>query len=285
MRKKSHGTVQKWVDSISSSTADESEIAAKEKNSNCDNSELNANVDEASASGISVKGKVIISEICSKLSVNEKLKSKKIQEFKNLLSKTTQKIQTTKDQEEEKSAEMHEEESDDKNDNIVDEDEDKALDSSKEIESEEVDSKTNNLSVQRCHISVLGRSSSENPNPATKSRRLTDIGRSFSVAHDDSQLPIDSSENLIYDVEEDTSITIPSLNTSSSVLSNKTSSNSQLDKNAATLRQPMGHMRPLREHTVSEGHYSPQVLPKNPLLRDSSFQVSFPLIRFYFQHF
>lgn len=286
MRKKSH-VVQKWVDSIN----------VVDENINCDSNELNINESEPSTSEVeagsttaSVKEK--FSEICNKLNVNEKLKGKKI-DLKNLISKTTHKIKRqssrdTLDMEQPQQQQQHLDE--EVSDNLIDKaeqsddvkakiesitnnnnnkSEDKDNEDEVEVEEEgQNEIKSDTLTVQRCHISVLGRSSSENPNPPSRNRRLTDIGRSFSVAND-SELPIDSSENLIYDADEDVSIAIPSsFETSPSVLSNTTNSNNQLDK--ATLRPSL---RPLREHTVSEGHYSPHVLPKNPLLRDSSFQV------------
>lgn len=179
--------------------------------------------------------KVKLNDICNKLS----LKSK------DLIAKTSQKLKR-----EELSMEQT------NNDAAV---------------SDEIIPESSGLNVQRSHIGVLGRSSSENPNP--RSRRLNEIGRSFSVAHEN-DLPItqNSSENLIYDADEDISITIPSLNTSPSIISistNRSLSNSQLTPRTASLLQA----RALREHTVSEGHQSPQVQPKNPLLRDASFQV------------
>lgn len=285
MRKKSHVTVQKWIS-----------VTEEEKN-NCDSNELNINEPSTSSgSGASVKGK--ISEICNKFNVNEKLKNKKI-ELKNLISKTTQKIKRESSKEDKTHHKMDQNQQmaddemrnkqcdneleqikDDVNDTInnkenesnindrVDNEESLVTDEPEEVtkEEEEIKSEPNKLTTQRCHISVLGRSSSENPNPRTK--RLRDIGRSFSVAND-GDLPNDSADNLIYD-DEDVSIANPSFNTSPSVLSNN-----HLDKNLANLRPSLGNMRPLREHTVSEGHYSPHVLPKNPLLRDGSFQVSF----------
>lgn len=253
MRKKSPATIQKWVDSIAvddseTPTASRVETIVEEASSNCDSG-------EASTSGASDNLKEKLNVICSKLSVNEKLKSKKL-DFKNLIAKTSQKLKR------ESSVELPMEQENDENSSEVATTEDEAKpDASK-------------LTVQRSHIGVLGRSSSENPNPSTsRNRRLTDIGRSFSVAHDN-ELPTadSSSENLIYDADEDISITIPSLNTSPSIISNNTNhsaSNSQLAPARANLLQ----MKPVREHTVSEGHQSPQVLARNPLLRDSSFQV------------
>lgn len=253
MRKKSTvQTVQKWVDSISLAVdEDKVEGAESEKQINCDNSELNAGQQPSTSSEESttgVKGK--LTEICNKLNVNEKLKSKKVQEFKNLLAKTTQKIKNKKVEVkmDEKEEEIVKEEENDKNEENV----------------EEINE--NNTEIRRCHLSTLGRSVSESPRPPPRTRRLTDIGRSFSVAHDNELPTTDSSENLIYDADDDTSIAIASPNiTSPSVMSN-----SQLDRNLFGLRPPE---RPLRMHTVSEGHYSPHVLPKNQLLRDCSFQV------------
>lgn len=256
MRKKSPATIQKWVDSIA---VDESEnpVAEQskqqtilEENLICDNKELKH--DAPSTSGVNDHLKVKINEICSRLTVNDKLKGRKL-DFKNLLAKTTQKLKSEPSME------------DKLRDTIVEE----------EVSAEEEPKQENfNLTVQRSHIGVLGRSSSENPNPVpSRNRRLIDIGRSFSVANDN-ELPTaeNSSENLIYDADEDISITIPSLNTSPSIVSNNTNhslSNSQLVPRRANLPE----MRSVREHTVSEGHQSPQVQPKNPLLRDSSFQV------------
>lgn len=252
MRKKSPATIQKWVDSIAvddsetPTTASRVETIVEEASSNCDSG-------EASTSD-NLKGKLNV--ICSKLSVNEKLKSKKL-DIKNLIEKTSQKLKR------ESSVELPMEHEDDEKSSEVATTED------------EIKPDTSKLAVQRAsHIGVLGRSSSENPNPSTsRNRRLTDIGRSFSVAHDN-ELPTadSSSENLVYDADEDISITIPSLNTSPSIISNNTNhsaSNSQL----APARVNLLQMKPVREHTVSEGHQSPQVLARNPLLRDSSFQV------------
>jgi hypothetical protein len=287
MRKKSHVTVQKWVDSISvTHDTDDTD------NVNCDNNnELNVN-QEPSTSGGSVKEKFTV--ICNKLHVNEKIKSKKI-EFKNLLTKTSQKLKKENSKElsrqssHDNSMDVQQQQAqkpdstENEDENVIDEqlnkEDDKSLvcqieanDDDENKQGKEVDN-VKNLTIQRCHISVLGRSCSENPNPITRARRLTDIGRSFSVANDN-ELPVNSCENLIYDADEDMSIATPSFHTSPSLLSNKTNSNNQLDnKNLSILRPSLSHMRPLREHTVSEGHYSPQQLPKNPLLRDSSFQV------------
>lgn len=280
MRKKSHVTVQKWVDSIAVTAPDD-------KHSNCDSKELNVDEEPSTSggSGTSVKGK--FTEICNKFNVNEKLRSKKI-DLKNLITKTTQKYnkkdsspikdileptstmeqQQNDDESSEKRDNDEREQIDDKNgvnpnDRTVNKDTCDAKEE-QEITTNEDESNLNKLTVQRCHISVLGRSSSENPNPPLRNKRLNDIGRSFSVANDN-ELPTDSTDNLIYDADE---------SLLSSVLSMKAASNNQLDKNSSTLRPTMGTVRPLREHTVSEGHYSPHVLPKNPLLRDSSFQVS-----------
>lgn len=258
MRKKSPATIQKWVDSIA---VDEIESPGADKpkgiseaNSNCDSNELKSDEPSTSGANENLRGK--LNEICSKLSVNEKLKNKK-HEFKNLLVKTTQKLKRELSQD----SSMEQ-----KNDEIPN-DKTKATD--------DVNPEMNKLTVQRCPIGMLGRSSSENPNPInSRNRRLNDIGRSFSVANDN-EIPTaeNSSENLIYDADEDISITIPSLNTSPSIISNNTNqslSNSQLFVGKVNILQ----LKPLREHTVSEGHQSPQVQTKNPLLRDSSFQVS-----------
>lgn len=253
MRKKSNVTVQKWVDSIAVDEEDKNVLGderEKQNKQDCDNSELNVEKPSSSReASAGVKGK--ITEICNKLNVNEKLKSKKVQEFKNLFVKTTEKISKSKT---EINMEQHEIE-DDKN--CVNKEDD-------EQKNEEDESKIEIEKNKRCHLSMLGRSVSENPRPSLRTRRLTDIGRSFSVAHDNELPTNDLCENLIYDVEDDTSLAIPL--SSPSVINN-----SKLDRNLSALRPPE---RPLRMHTVSEGHYSPCVLQKNQLLRDCSFQVS-----------
>lgn len=254
MRKKSPATIQKWVDSIAvddseTPTCSRVETIIEEAPSNCDSGEA------SSTSGTSENLKGKLNEICGKLNVNEKLKSKTL-DFKNLLAKTSQKLKR------ESSVELPMEQENDENSSEVAATED------------EIKPDASKLTVQRCHIGVLGRSSSENPNPTpSRNRRLNQIGRSFSVANEN-ELPTagNSSENLIYDADEDISITIPSLNTSPSIISNNTNhstSNSQLAPHRANLLAT----KPLREHTVSEGHQSPQVHARNPLLRDSSFQV------------
>lgn len=229
MRKKSPATIQKWVDSIS---VDQSEKPIEAENVNCDSIELKVDQPSTSSTNDNLKGK--INEICSKLSV----KGKKL-ELKNLLTKKV-KRESSRDSTMEQ-----------KNDDET-KDEDKLEDA---------------LKVQRQHIGALGRSSSENPNPTRK--RLTEIGRSFSVANDSElQANETSAENLIFDADEDISITIPSITTSPSVISNNTNhslSNSQL------VAKNLLHRPARAERTVSEGagpHFA-----KNPLLRDSSFQV------------
>lgn len=258
MRKKSPATIQKWVDSIA---ADESEASSalkeipEEEIPNCDSNELKGS--EPSTSAPKDNLKVKFNEICSKLS----LKGKKL-EFKNLLARTSQKLsressmEQTNDEDLECTSTKHESESTSKD----------------EINPEMKTFAT----VQRRHIGLLGRStSSEIPSPAPSRRRLHDIGRSKTIGvANEKELPTaeSSSENLIYDADEEISITIPSIQTSPSSISNNMNhslSNSQLTPGKVNLLP----MRPLREHTVSEGHQSPQVQPKNPLLRDSSFQV------------
>jgi hypothetical protein len=273
MRKKSPATIQKWVDSIAVDETPKDCETIEEETSNCD-------INEASTSGENLKVK--LNEICSKLSA----KGKKI-EFKNLLKlKIESSMEPTHDTEQE-----NQELVEDSGEKCSQESEEKCSEDSNEkcshepnqippepiINLETPQSQTendkqpppqdeiNSLTVQRCPLAVLGRSSSENP---PRHRRLNDIGRSFSVSHEN-EMEMHSSENLIYDADEDISITIPSLNTSSSIVSNNTNqslSNSQLVPGRPT-------MRAAREHTVSEGHQSPHIQPRNPLLRDSSFQV------------
>lgn len=236
MRKKSPAAIQRWVDSIAEEGGEPSKETIDEESPKCDSSELKA--EESTTKECNENLKVKLNDICNKLS----LKSK------DLITKTSQKLK--------------------REDLTMERKIDEVGDTSKD----EITPDRSSLTVQRSHIGVLGRSSSENPNP--RSRRLNTIGRSFSVANEN-DLPIaqNSSENLIYDCDEDISITIASLNTSPSIISNITNqslSNSQPTPQRTSLLQA----RPLREYTVSEGHQSPQVQPpKNPLLRDASFQV------------
>lgn len=260
MRKKSPATIQKWVDSIAvdggeKPSASTTNHPIEEETLNCDSNELKINEPSTSDTNENLKGR--LNEICSKLS----LKNKKL-EIKNLIAKTSQKLKRGSSQDQP----MEQDDDDNSNDTLKDEE--------TPLHDEITPSEGNNLRIQRCHIGKLGRSSSENPSPApSRNRRLNEIGRSFSVANEN-ELPAapDSSENLIYDADEDISITIPSPNTSSSIISintNHSLSNSQLMPSKVNLLP----MKPLREHTVSEGHQSPHVQHKNPLLRDSSFQV------------
>lgn len=234
MRKKSPATIQKWVDSIAEEGGEPSKETVDEEAPKCDSNEPKTEESTTKESNENLKEK--LNDICSKLS----LKSK------DLIAKTSQKLKREGLLMERKNDEVRSATSKD-----------------------EIIPEKSSLSVQRSHIGVLGRSSSENPKP--RSRRLNEIGRSFSVANE-SDLPIaqNSSENLIYDCDEDISITIPSLNTSIiSISTNHSQSNSQLTPQRASLLQA----RSLREYSASEGHQSPQVPPKNPLLRDASFQV------------
>ena len=267
MRKKSPAKLQKWVDSIAvdeSKTTNESEIY-EDENPNCD-------INEASTSGENLKVK--LNEICSKLSA----KGKKI-EFKNLLKlKLKNSMEQTKDNGKENQEDQVQ---------SCDDNEESCLNLSSSIrnlenqihldrivskshekfcQSQSDNDKNQPPSNQRCPLSVLGRSSSENP---PRNRRLNDIGRSFSVS-DEKYIESNSSENLIYDADEDISITIPMQYKSSSIITNKTNQSLSYSQ----MMPGRQSMRPAREHTVSEGHQSPLVQPRNPLLRDSSFQVS-----------
>lgn len=260
MRKKSPATIQKWVDSIAVDGGEKPSATTtiqpiEEETFNCDSNELK--IDEPSTSDTNENLKVRLNEICSKLS----LKNKKT-EIKNLIAKTSQKLQRGSSQDQ-----PMEQDDDDSNDTIKDD--------ATPVHDEITPITGSSLRVQRCHIGKIGRSSSENPSPgpSSRNRRLNDIGRSFSVANEN-ELPAapDSSENLIYDADEDISIAIPSFNTSPSIISintNQSISNSQLTPSKINLLS----MKPLREHTMSEGRQSPHVQHKNPLLRDSSFQV------------
>jgi len=280
MRKKSPASIQKWVDSIAKEDeADEQQQQQRHQStSTSDSKELNKIEEPSTSAAVNEKLKGKINELCNKLNV----KNKKI-DFKNLLTKTTQKLKKGLSEDEQAGMEQNEEHNNKISNMTADDDDDDDDEEDGEEEGDDVEEPeinlsngdTNKLSIQRCHIGLLGRSSSENPNP--RSRRLNDIGRSFSVATDNEiALAANgiSTENFIYDADEDISITIPS--TSPSIISNNTNmslSNSQLDRNLNVPgRSPV--LRSLREHTVSEGHQSPQALPKNPLLRDSSFQVT-----------
>lgn len=140
--------------------------------------------------------------------------------------------------------------------------------------------------IAKYHIGVLGRSASENLQKSPPRLRLNQIGRSFSVRMDN-DIPAtsaDSTDNLIYDIDDGADI-IPSINTSpgfnTSIISNSvlvSPGSSHFDRNLSVPGRHHSPNSPLRrvarEHTVSEGHQSPQIHHKNPLLRDSSFQVS-----------
>lgn len=277
MRKKSPASIQKWVDSIADDdvvdesrlTSNETTIAAatiKEEEILDDSKICDENDDDASTSLKSGGGKnenlkVKLNEICNKFNVNETLKSKKT-ELKNLISKTTLKLkrETTLDENHSPMEQTNDQKASDKQfePEIIDEGEEEQI--------------KDTLNTPRAHIALLGRSSSENPNP--KHKRLSEIGRSFSVTNE-SDLPNNrndpSSENLIYDADEDISITLPSPNLSSTTISASTNQNLL---NSERRRSSLLQIKPAREHTVSEGHASPLIQPKNPLLRDSSFQVS-----------
>lgn len=269
MRKKSPATIQKWVDSIATDEADNGELASnqpantstsqlateanKEKQTILDESTKCSDDATTSASNLKVK----LNEICNKLNVNETLKCKR-SELKNLIEK---KLKMSGEESvavapNKMTTEVMNEQNDDK-------------------PTEEDD----HLTAQRAaRLGAIGRSSSENPRP--RNRRLAAIGRSFSVSsneNDPPQAPNDDDKNFIYDApDEDISITIPSLNTSSTLSnSNNESQNlSQIQHSSPVLRRTsLLQIKPPRQHTVSEGHASPIVQSKNPLLRDSSFQV------------
>lgn len=303
MRKKSPATIQKWVDSIATDDADEEtnrltitgigsnpienashSIANKEEvldeSTRCTEADdLKIDDDATTTTSKTENLKVKLNEICNKLNVNETLRSKQ-SELKNLITKTSLKLKrevssttATSDQQVEES-EIDTPPMEQKNDKKIDE----------TLTAEAIDGvedKNSNLTAQkRARIGVLGRSSSENPRPRHK--RLSDIGRSFSVSNENELPGSDknlSSENLIFDVDEDISITTPSLNTSSTLLSNSNNTTSQNLSQIhqlppqLTSRSSLLQIRPVRQHTVSEGHASPIVQSKNPLLRDSSFQV------------
>lgn len=275
MRKKSPASIQKWVDSIADDDVnDESRLTSNEtpiKEEILDNSKLSCDVvidnEDASTSLKSGKNenlKVKLNEICNRLNVNETLKSKKT-ELKNLIEKTTLKLKSEPSTSMEQEQEQQSKNDDDDNQPPKDEEVEKV----EELVDDNKNS-TNLVPPQRAHISVLGRSSSENPK--AKNKRLSDIGRSFSVANEN-DLPNNnnSSENLIYDADEDISITLPSPNLSSTTISNSTNQNNMISERR---RSSLLQIKPTREHTVSEGHASPLIQPKNPLLRDSSFQVN-----------
>lgn len=298
MRKKSPATIQKWVDSIATDDVDDEtcrhtssgsnpienasqSIANKEEildeSIRCnDGDDFKIDDDATTTTSKAENLKVKLNEICNKLNVNETLRNKRC-ELKNLITKTSLKLKreesstiTTKDHQVEEESQIDpppmEEQTNDKKIN--------------ETKAEEVEVKNSILTAQRARIGVLGRSSSENPRPRHK--RLSDIGRSFSVSNEN-ELPgkekNTSNENLIFDLDEDISITIPSLNTSSTISNsnNATSQNlSQTQQLPPQLisRSSLLQIKPARQHTVSEGHASPIVQSnKNPLLRDSSFQV------------
>lgn len=295
MRKKSPATIQKWVDSIATDDADDnnessrpatgnssSNISSRNNNNKFANAsqsdeanketvldesteptsdDVKADNDDATTTTSKTENlKVKLNEICNKLNVNEALRSKH-SELKNLIQKTSHKLKSEGDKVDappkQQTMETNQQQTDDKPTETSDDD-------------------RSNLTAQRARIGVLGRSSSENPKKP-RNKRLSDIGRSFSVSNESESASNDdknssSNENFIYDVDEDISITIPSLNTSSTISNSQNLSQTQ-QQPPLTSRTSLLQIKPARQHTVSEGHASPIVQSKNPLLRDSSFQV------------
>lgn len=142
----------------------------------------------------------------------------------------------------------------------------------------------NLLNVSKSHIGLIGRSSSENPKPAFKKSRLQEIGRSFSVQDNDvpDKIVIDSTEDLIYDIDDESTSNpcnnnlYPSLNTSLKSINSNMSSASQNNLNSSiNLKSvPLSPInKSIHDHALSEGHNSRRN-SRGHMLRDCSFQVS-----------
>lgn len=130
------------------------------------------------------------------------------------------------------------------------------------------------LSVSKnLSIGIIGRSSSENPQTKSSSKRfrLNDIGRSFSVQEpeDPKKATLDSSDNLIYDIDDESS---SKSNLAPSLATSSRSINSNNNLNSYVKSVPISPInRSFREELLSESH-SPRNL-RSAFLRDSSFQV------------
>ena len=303
MRKKSPATIQKWVDAISTEEVGNLDVTVDiaksnlhagvqvlDDKDNCDkdnvHSSLAVNGDEkrgpiASTSHDNIKllSKEKFNNFYHKLNVN----TKRI-DLKSLLAKTTEKFSpVTVTIPEVIDKDLVLKETCKESINMI-----KEIDTPKHKNDMKLNIKDgmDKRFVAKYHIGVLGRSASENLQKTPPRLRLNQIGRSFSVRMDN-DIPAtstDSTDNLIYDIDDGADI-IPSLDTSpvfntsiinSSVLVSPGSSH--LDRNLSVPGRHHSPNSPLRrvarEHTVSEGHQSPHIHHKNPLLRDSSFQVS-----------
>lgn len=304
MRKKSPATIQKWVDAISTEEVGNLDVTVDIAKSNlhvdvqefndkhnCDKDKLHSSltvngeekrgpIASTSHDNIKLLSKEKFNNFYHKLNVN----TKRI-DLKSLLAKTTEKFSpvavTIPEVIDNKDLTLKE--TCNESINMI-----KKIDSARHRHDMKLNIKDgmDKRFVAKYHIGVLGRSASENLQKSPPRLRLNQIGRSFSVRMDN-DIPAtsaNSTDNLIYDIDDGPDI-IPSLDTSpvfnTSIISNSalvSPSSIHLDRN---LSVPGRHHTPnsplrrvAREHTVSEGHQSPQIHHKNPLLRDSSFQVS-----------
>lgn len=292
MRKKSPATIQKWVDAISTEEVGNLDVTVDIAKSNlqeelndkhnCDKEPVNGDekrgpIASTSHDNIKLLSKEKFNNFYHKLNVN----TKRI-DLKSLLAKTTEKFSPVAvaipEVIENKDLPLKE------SINMI-----KKTDSSRHKNDMKFNIKDgmDKRFVAKYHIGVLGRSASENLQESPPRLRLNQIGRSFSVRMDNDMPPTSgvSTDNLIYDIDDGPDI-IPSIDTSpgfnTSIIINSmlvSPGSSHLDRNLSVPGRHHSPNSPLRrvarEHTVSEGHQSPQIHHKNPLLRDSSFQVSF----------
>lgn len=285
MRKKSPATIQKWVDAINTeevgsldvtvdiakSNIHVDETVREDKLTKCLEVTEQEPIASTSHDNIKLLSKEKFNNFYHKLNVN----TKRI-DLKSLLAKTTEKLHpvTAVTIPEVINKELN------------------LNDSINMIKKVDKDNMKLNIKegldkrfVAKYHIGVLGRSASENLQKSPPRLRLNQIGRSFSVRMDN-DIPVSSStnsaDNLIYDIDDSPSTDTFQSRFNTSIISNSvlvSPNSNHLDRN---LSVPSRHHTPnsplrrvAREHTVSEGHQSPQIHHKNPLLRDSSFQVSF----------
>lgn len=301
MRKKSPATIQKWVDAISTEEVGNLDVTVDIAKSNLhvDVQELNDkhNCDkDKQQNSLPVNGEEKRGPIASTSHDNIKLLSKekfhnfyhklnvntKRIDLKSLLAKTTEKFSPVAVTIPEviDNIDLPLKETCNESINMI-----KKTDSARHTKFNVKDGMDKRF-VAKYHIGVLGRSASENLQKTPPRLRLNQIGRSFSVRMDN-DIPAtsaDSRDNLIYDIDDGPDI-IPSIDTSpgfnTSIIINSvlaSPGSCQFDRNLSVPGRHHSPNSPLRrvarEHTVSEGHQSPQIHHKNPLLRDSSFQVS-----------
>lgn len=241
---------------------------------------------------LKVIGKQKINEICDRMNI----KTKKI-EFKNLLSKTSLKFKGAESQlsETEVPSDITDDRMNENKENleVVVEQAENAEKLVKNevttISKDSLEACDNFLNVSKSHIGMIGRSSSENPNPIFKRNRLQDIGRSFSVQDNDipdNKITIDSTDNLIYDIDDEstsnrsTNNLFPSLNTSTKSI-NSNNSNTSNSQNAISSHNNLSSfvksvpLSPVHKLYQDQAVLESQSLrnSRNQFVRDSSFQV------------